>query len=142
MKTLLVVMNVLAFVVSFGAILWAWIIVHKDMRANSALFARLKEIERTYADEPASMFGGGSRTEAMRAEQRTAGKTMFTYSDMDNMPELVKHLIYSHAVSGLGLQVWLVGAGLALGTAATSGPCSCPGSNDADAAAARETINQ
>lgn len=118
MKTLLVLMNLLAFVISFGAILWAWFIIHKDMRENSALFARLKEIEQRYANEPPSIFGGGSRTEEMRAEQQAAGKTMFTYSDMDNMPELVKHLIYSHAVSGLGLQVWLVGAGLALATAA------------------------
>lgn len=118
MKTVLVVMNVLAFVVSFGAILWAWTLVHKDMRENSALLNLLKEIEQKYANEPPALFGGGSRAEAMRAEQREAGKTMFTYGDMDNMPELVKHLIYSHAVRGLGFQVWLVGAGLALGTAA------------------------
>lgn len=118
MKTLLVIMNVLAFVVSFGAILWAWYIVRKDMRENAALLTRLKEIERAYASEPAAIFGGGPRTDEMRAEQQAAGKTMFTYGDMDNMPELVKHLIYSHAASGLALQVWLVGAGLALGAAA------------------------
>lgn len=118
MKTVLVIMNVLAFLFSFGAILWAWHIVHKDMQRNSALLARLKEIDLAYANEPAGLFGGGSRTEEMRAEQRAAGKTMFTYGDMNNMPELVKHLIYSHAVSGLGLQVGLVGVGLVLGTAA------------------------
>lgn len=49
MKTLLVLMNLLALVISFGAILWAWFIIHKDMRENSALFARLKEIEQRYA---------------------------------------------------------------------------------------------
>ncbi|MFS0715924.1 hypothetical protein ABC337_02660 [Arthrobacter sp. 1P04PC] len=93
MKTLLVIINVLAFVVSFGAILWAWYIVRKDMRENAALLIRLKEIERAYASEPAAIFGGGSRTDEMRAEQQAAGKTMFTYGDIDNMPELVKHLI-------------------------------------------------
>lgn len=114
MKTLLVVMNVFAFVLSFGAILWAWYAVRKDMRGN----AKLLESELAYASEPAGLLGGGSRREEMRAEQKVIGKTMFTYGDLDNMPELVKHLIYSHAASGLALQIWLVGAGLALGTAA------------------------
>ncbi|MDD7836404.1 hypothetical protein [Paenarthrobacter sp. AB444] len=118
MKTFLAVLNFAAFAVSFGAILWAWFVVRKDMRANAALLERLKEIERAYENEPAAVFGGGDRRAEMRAEQKAAGKTMFTYGDMNNMPELVKHLIYSHAISGLALQIWLVGAGLAIGTVA------------------------
>lgn len=117
-KTLLILMNVLAFIVSFGAILWAWMKVRKDMQDNAALLDRLKEIEREYANEPAELFGGGDRRQEKREQQLAAGKTMFTYGDLANMPELVKHLIYTHALSGLALQVWLVGLGLAVGTAA------------------------
>ncbi|GKV71711.1 hypothetical protein NCCP2145_10920 [Pseudarthrobacter sp. NCCP-2145] len=111
-------MNVVAFIVSFGAILWAWMKVRKDMRDNAALLDRLKEIEREYANEPAEPFGGGDRRQEKREQQLAAGKTMFTYGDLANMPELVKHLIYSHALNGLALQVWLVGLGLAVSTAA------------------------
>lgn len=118
LKTLLILMNVLAFLISFGAILWAWFKVRKDMRDNEALLLRLQEIEQEYANEPAELFGGGDRREEEREQQRAAGKTMFTYGDLANMPELVKHLIHSHALNGLGLQVWLVGLGLAVGTAA------------------------
>ncbi|WP_251421185.1 hypothetical protein [Pseudarthrobacter sp. NCCP-2145] len=118
MKTLLILMNVVAFIVSFGAILWAWMKVRKDMRDNAALLDRLKEIEREYANEPAEPFGGGDRRQEKREQQLAAGKTMFTYGDLANMPELVKHLIYSHALNGLALQVWLVGLGLAVSTAA------------------------
>lgn len=118
MKTMLVLMNGLAFVLSLGAILWAWYTVRNDIEENANLLARVKEIERAYASEPASLVGGGSLGGEMRAEQQAAGKTMFTYGDLDNMPELVKHLIYTHAASGLTLQIWLVGAGLGLGTVA------------------------
>lgn len=118
MKTMLILMNVLAFLVSFGAILWAWHKVRKDMRDNEALLLRLKEIDEEYAKEPAELFGGGDRQQEKREQQRAAGKMMFTYGDLANMPELVKHLIYSHSLSGLALQVWLVGVGLAVGAAA------------------------
>lgn len=88
------------------------------MRDNEALLVRLKEIEQAYANEPADLSGGGDRRHERREQQRAAGKTMFTYGDLANMPELVKHLIYSHALNGLALQVWLVGLGLAVGAAA------------------------
>lgn len=119
MKTLLVLMNVMAFLVSFGAILWAWLNVRKDMQGNEALLLRLKEIDEGFAKEPAEIFGGSEgRQQEKREQQRAAGKMMFTYGDLANMPELVKHLIYSHSLRGLALQVWLVGLGLATGTAA------------------------
>ncbi|MFE4230342.1 hypothetical protein ACFRJ8_20900 [Arthrobacter sp. NPDC056886] len=88
------------------------------MQDNEALLARLQEIEQEYAHEPAQLFGDGDRRHEKREQQQAAGKTMFTYGDLANMPELVKHLIYSHALNGLALQVWLVGLGLAVGTAA------------------------
>lgn len=119
MKTMLILMIVLAFIVSFGAILWAWFKVRKDMRENEALLVRLRGIEKAYANDPAQLFAGGDRTHEKREQQRAAGKTMFTYGDLDNMPELVKHLIYSHALNGLALQVWLLGLGLAVGAAAS-----------------------
>lgn len=118
MKTLLVVMNILAFLVSFGAILWAWRNVRTDIRDNADLLDRLNEIERAYASGPHGGTDGEDRQREKRQRQIAAGKTMFTYSDLDNMPELVKNLIYTHALSGLGIQVFLVGLGLALGTLA------------------------
>lgn len=112
MKTLLVVLNLVAFVLSFGAIAWAWYAVHKDVQNNRALMERLKAIDVRYAN------GGRERTDEKFAEYRRAGKTMFTYNDLQHMPELVKDLIYRHAAGGLGPQVVLVGLGLLVGTVA------------------------
>ncbi|WP_104172570.1 hypothetical protein [Arthrobacter sp. Y81] len=117
MLTILTLMNVAAFILSFGAILWAWLIVHKDMKENVALLARIREIDAKYAREAVTL-GQTAIREERRAEYVAVGKTMFTYGDMMHMPELVKGLIYSHAASGLGLQVALVGLGLSIGTVA------------------------
>lgn len=117
MLTILALLNVASFILSFGAILWAWLIVHKDMKENLSLLARIREVDSRYADEAVALGGTAIRDER-RAEYVAVGKTMFTYGDMMHMPELVKGLIYSHAASGLGLQVGLVGVGLVLGTVA------------------------
>lgn len=112
MTTLLIALNLLAFVISFGAILWAWMKVRADMVENEALLVRLEEIEQAYDHEPAELL------HEKRAAQRAAGKTVVSFGDLDNMPEIVKGLIYRHALDGLGWQVALVGLGIALGTAA------------------------
>lgn len=118
MKTLVVVLNVASFVASFGAILWAWIVVRKDIRANSALLARLRGIDATHVELAKSLPGGREDTKKKFADYREAGKTMFTYGDLQHAPEMVKELIYRHAAGGLGPQVALIGIGLLAGLAA------------------------
>jgi hypothetical protein len=118
MKTLIVVLNVASFVASFGAILWAWFVVRKDMESNAALLARLRAIDAAHAERVVALPGGLEDTEKKFADYREAGKTMFTYGDIQHAPEMVKALIYTHAASGLGPQVALVGMGLLAGLAA------------------------
>ena len=118
MEAFLVVLNILAFIVSFGAIVWAWCKVRKDMRSNAHLLGRLEDIAQEYRSGPHGGSTGEERLQEKHDRQVAAGKTMFTNGDMENMPEMVKHLIYTHAASGLGLQVALVGLGLLLGTVA------------------------
>lgn len=123
MKTLLAVLNVLSFAISFGAILWAWVVLRRDVQANDDLLERLKAIDEKYEREPADAFvqligGPTDRQQEKIEEWRRTGKQMFTYNEMNHMPELVKSLIYMHAASGLGAQVWLVGLGLLIGTVA------------------------
>ena len=123
MTTLLVVLNILAFVISFGAILWAWIALRRDIKGNEDLLERLRVIDANYANDPAGVLlgaqgGSAERQEQKLAEWRASGKQMFTYGEMNHMPELVKSLIYSHAAGGLGTQIWLVGLGLLIGTIA------------------------
>lgn len=118
MRTLVVLLNILSFVASFGAILWAWFVVRKDIRENSELLARLREIDVKHAEGARSVPGGREDTPQKFAEYREAGKTMFTYGDLQHAPEMVKELIYRHAASGLGPQVALVGLGLFAGLAA------------------------
>lgn len=67
--------------------------VRKGMQDNETLLARLQEIEQEYAHEPGRLFSVGDRKHEKREQQQAAGKTMFTHSDLANMPELVKHLI-------------------------------------------------
>ena len=112
------VLNILAFIVSFGAIVWAWCKVRKDMRSNAHLLDRLKEIAQEYSSGPHGESTGEERRQEKHDRQVAAGKTMFTNDDVENMPEMVKDLIYTHAARGLGLQVALVGVGLLLGTVA------------------------
>lgn len=123
METLLAIMNVLAFAISFGAILWAWVILRRDVKDNDELLAMLKAIDQKYEEEPADALVRAMRVspelQAQKIEEwRQSGKQMFTYGEMNHMPELVKSLIYAHAASGLGTQVWLVGLGLLIGTVA------------------------
>lgn len=106
-----------AFLVPFGAILRAWRKVRKDIRDNADLLDRLNEIEQEYASGPHGGIDGEGRQQEKRERQIVAGKTMFTYRDLENMPELVKHLMYSHALSGLGTQV----------SPCRSGPCGGDG---------------
>lgn len=94
MTMLLIALNLLAFVISFGAILWAWYEARGNLRASEARLAHLKEFGRSYGGE------------------------QLTYDDMQNLRELVDKTVHGHALNGLGLQVWLVGLGIALGTTA------------------------
>lgn len=123
MTTLLVILNALAFVTSFGAILWAWVALRRDVKGNEELLGRLRAIDARYENSPADALvraGGGQpdRQEQKLAEWRASGKHMFTYGEANHLPEMVKSLIYAHAASGLGAQVWLVGLGLLMGTLA------------------------
>lgn len=114
----LAVLNVLAFALSVGAILWAWVAVRRDIASNSKVLTELRNIDAKYEQMP-----GGEPTDretqaAKFRDYRQAGKFIFTYNDMQHMPEVVKTMIFQHSVGGLRSQVVLVGLGLALGTVA------------------------
>ncbi|MGO4383858.1 hypothetical protein AB4Y80_06480 [Specibacter sp. RAF43] len=118
MKTFLVIMNVVAFLVSFGAILWAWRILRSDTRSNDALLTRLRSIDAKYEGSATAGPGQRKTSDQKFDEYRAAGKKIFTYNDMQHAPEMVEALINERAARGIGLQVWLVGAGLLIGTVA------------------------
>lgn len=80
--------------------------------------AELQAIDAKYELVP-STTGNHAETQAAKFDDyRAAGKFIFTYSDMQHMPELVKSMIFHHALGGLRSQVALVGVGLTLGTVA------------------------
>ncbi|WP_028278274.1 hypothetical protein [Arthrobacter sp. I3] len=118
MIVVLVVLNVLAFALSFGAILWAWVSVKGDVARNSEILNDLRTIDATYEPLLASTHDREGTYAARTDEYTRAGKFTFTFQDMHHMPELVKSMIFSHALSGLRSQVALVGLGLTLGTVA------------------------
>ncbi|THJ64606.1 hypothetical protein E8P82_14640 [Arthrobacter echini] len=94
MTTLLIVLNLLASVISFSAIVWAWHKARAKLRDSEARFDHLKEFGQSYGGE------------------------QLTYDDVQHLRELVNKTIHGHMLDGLGLQVGLVGLGIALGTAA------------------------
>jgi hypothetical protein len=118
MVTFLVVLNVLAFVLSLGAILWAWVAVRKDIAHNSGVLAELRAIDARYELVPITLQNADERKAAKFNDYRQAGKYIFSYQDMHHMPELVKSMIFQHSLGGLRSQVALVGLGLTLGTVA------------------------
>lgn len=118
MVTLLVVLNVLAYVLSLGAILWAWVAVRRDIAHNSKVLDQLRAIDARYEQLPRGTQSHDERKAAMFEEYRQAGKFIFTYQDVQHMPELVKSMIFQHSLGGLRSQVALVGLGLTLGTVA------------------------
>lgn len=118
MVAVLVVLNVLAFVLSLGAILWAWVSVKRDVARNSKILNELRAIDARYESLLASTHDREGTYAAKTDEYTQAGKFTFTYQDVVHMPELVKSMIFSHALRGLRSQVALVGLGLTLGTVA------------------------
>lgn len=118
MLLVLVVLNVLAFALSLGAILWAWVSVKRDVARNSKILNELRAIDARYEPQLFSTDDHEGVQAARTTEYVQAGKFNFTFQDVTHMPELVKSMIFNHALSGLRSQVALVGLGLALGTVA------------------------
>lgn len=105
MKTLLVIMNVVALFVSFGAILWAWRILRFDTRSNEARLTLLRSIDAKYEGSATAGPGQGETSDQKFEEYRAAGKQIFTYNDMQHAPEMVEARINKHAAHGIGLQI-------------------------------------
>jgi hypothetical protein len=118
MVSLLVVLNILAYVLSLGAILWAWVAVRRDIAVNLKTLQELRAIDARYGLAPSSIENYEEKKAAKFSEYKQAGKYIFSYQDMQHMPELVKSMIFHHALGGLRSQVALVGLGLTLGTVA------------------------
>lgn len=118
MVPLLIVLNVFAYVLSLGAILWAWVAVRGDIARNAKVLQELRAIDMRYELVLITADTYKERKAATFAEYRQAGKYFFSNHDLQHAPEKVKSMIFHHALGGLRSQVALVGLGLTLGTVA------------------------
>lgn len=114
MEALVITLNVLAFILTLSAALWAAFTVQKEKRQNKERLTRLKQIDSEHEADPSV----GPAQEIKLSKQREAGKTTFTHSDLGALPEMVESIIYEHATRGLRRQILLLAFGLVLSTAA------------------------